>query len=135
MINIDKDLSLIIHQTLQAVLSPDKTLIDQAQQQLKVLEVRQGKLKPILLYLKVGTNFLKIHLMIWFQKRILAGLGQHFDWPIGRFWHQTTRRRSIQTVRRDPLEPELGKVPRPRNRRQHKDSSQRAFAVGPQRRE
>lgn len=42
MLNIDKDYSLIIHQTLQAILSPDKTLIDQAQQQLKVLQVRQG---------------------------------------------------------------------------------------------
>lgn len=49
MINIDKDYSLIIHQTLQAILSPDKSLIDQAQQQLKVLQVRQG----ILLYFHI----------------------------------------------------------------------------------
>lgn len=39
---IDKELSHVILQTLQAVLSPDKALIDQAQQQLKVLQVRQG---------------------------------------------------------------------------------------------
>lgn len=39
---IDKELSNVIYQTLQQALSPDKALIDQAQQQLKVLQIRQG---------------------------------------------------------------------------------------------
>jgi hypothetical protein len=40
---IDKELTHVMVQTLQAALSADKTLIDQAQQQLKVLQVRHGK--------------------------------------------------------------------------------------------
>lgn len=39
---IDKEFSHVITETLKAVLSPDKALIDQAQMQLKVLQVRQG---------------------------------------------------------------------------------------------
>ena len=39
---IDKELSHVILQTLNAALSPDKTLIDQAQQQLNILQIRQG---------------------------------------------------------------------------------------------
>lgn len=42
MTEIDKELSHVILQTLKLVLSPDKTLIDEAQMQLKVLQVRQG---------------------------------------------------------------------------------------------
>ena len=56
MTNIDKDLSLIMLQSLQAVLSPDKQLIDKAQQQLKVLEVRQGKL-TYKLYTSIPFSF------------------------------------------------------------------------------
>ena len=40
--DIDKEFSHVIIETLKAVLSPDKVLIDQAQLQLKVLQVRQG---------------------------------------------------------------------------------------------
>lgn len=40
---IDKELSHVIFETLQQALSPDKALIDQAQQQLKVLQIRQGQ--------------------------------------------------------------------------------------------
>lgn len=39
---VDQELASAILQTLSGVLSPDKTLIDQAQQQLKVLQVRNG---------------------------------------------------------------------------------------------
>ncbi len=39
---LDKELVHVIHQTLQSALSPDKVLIDQAQQELKVLQFRQG---------------------------------------------------------------------------------------------
>jgi len=39
---LDKELVHVIHHTLQSALSPDKTLIDQAQQELKVLQFRQG---------------------------------------------------------------------------------------------
>ena len=42
MTEIDKELSLVILQTLKAVLSPDKALIEEAQMQLNVLQVRQG---------------------------------------------------------------------------------------------
>jgi hypothetical protein len=41
---IDSQLSSAILNTLQGALSPDKALIDQAQLQLKVLQVRQGKI-------------------------------------------------------------------------------------------
>ena len=40
----DQELSNAIFQTLQQALSPDKLLIDQAQQQLKVLQIRPGLL-------------------------------------------------------------------------------------------
>ena len=40
--DFDKEFWHIIYQTLQAVLSPDAALIEQAQQQLKVLQVRPG---------------------------------------------------------------------------------------------
>jgi hypothetical protein len=40
--DIDKEFAHVITETLKAVLSPDKALIDQAQMQLKVLQVRQG---------------------------------------------------------------------------------------------
>ena len=39
---IDQELLHVMIETLQAALSSDKNLIDQAQQQLKVLQVRQG---------------------------------------------------------------------------------------------
>ena len=38
----DNELSHIILETLNAALSPDKALIDQAQQQLNILQIRQG---------------------------------------------------------------------------------------------
>ena len=40
--DIDKEFTHVIVETLKAVLSPEKALIDQAQVQLKVLQVRQG---------------------------------------------------------------------------------------------
>ena len=39
---LDNELTHVIFQTLQSCLSPDKTLIDLAQQQLTVLQVRPG---------------------------------------------------------------------------------------------
>ena len=41
-IEIDRELYQVIAQTLQSCLSPDKAIIDQAQQQLFVLQIRQG---------------------------------------------------------------------------------------------
>jgi hypothetical protein len=40
--DINKELLHVMVETLQAALSPDKNLIDQAQHQLKVLQVSQG---------------------------------------------------------------------------------------------
>ena len=39
---IDKELTHAIYQTLQTVVGPDASLIEQAQKQLKVLQIRQG---------------------------------------------------------------------------------------------
>ena len=39
---IDKEFCHVMLQTLQVALSPNKNLIDNAHQQLKVLQVRQG---------------------------------------------------------------------------------------------
>lgn len=41
---IDKEFAHVIFQTLNQALSSDKTLIDQAQQQLNVLQIRKGYL-------------------------------------------------------------------------------------------
>ncbi len=41
-IDLDKQFTHVILQTLQSCLSPDKNLIDLAQQQLDVLQVRPG---------------------------------------------------------------------------------------------
>ncbi len=45
--DLDKELLHVIISTLKSCLSPDKALIDQAQQQLLVLQVRQGKKFPL----------------------------------------------------------------------------------------
>jgi hypothetical protein len=42
--DINKELLHVMIETLQAALSPDKNLIDQAQQQLKLLQVRPGSI-------------------------------------------------------------------------------------------
>lgn len=42
---IEKELAHVIFQTLNQALSSDKTLIDKAQQQLSVLQIRKG-IKP-----------------------------------------------------------------------------------------
>lgn len=39
---VDRELYHVIAQTLKCCLSPDKAIIDQAQQQLFVLQIRQG---------------------------------------------------------------------------------------------
>ena len=39
---LDKEFAHAVFQTLHQALSPDKALIDQAQQQLKVLQIRNG---------------------------------------------------------------------------------------------
>ena len=39
---VDKEFAHVIFQTLQLCLSPDKALIESAEQQLIVLQVRQG---------------------------------------------------------------------------------------------
>ena len=42
---IDKELTHVIFQTLQSCLSPDKAVIDMAQQQLTVLQARPGRIE------------------------------------------------------------------------------------------
>lgn len=41
-LEIEKELTHAIYQTLQTVVGPDASLIEQAQKQLKVLQIRQG---------------------------------------------------------------------------------------------
>lgn len=47
---IDKEFAHVVFQTLNQALSSDKTLIDQAQQQLNVLQIKKG------FYLRILIN-------------------------------------------------------------------------------
>jgi hypothetical protein len=49
---IDKELYHVIVQTLSSCLSPDKAVIDQAQQQLFVLQIRPGNKSLLFVYFK-----------------------------------------------------------------------------------
>ena len=45
-LELEKELTHAIYQTLQTVVGPDASLIEQAQKQLKVLQVREGRRPP-----------------------------------------------------------------------------------------